>query len=110
MPDIFFFDHPIGSVIGRAKYRDYFSFTQGCTVGQNDGIYPEFGERVVMLSDSKVIGRSVIGDNVVISANAYIKDTVIPSDCIVFGSSPGLVIKQGQRDRVDDIVKSIFNV
>lgn len=110
MPEVFFFDHPMGSVIGRAKYKNYFSFGQGCTVGQNRGIYPEFGEKVIMLSDSKVIGNSKIGNNVIIAANAYIKDAVIPDDCIVFGHSPDLVIKRGRQEIIDDIVKSIFRV
>lgn len=106
MPNIFFFDHPVGSVIGRAKYRDYFSFSQGCTVGQNKGIYPEFGEKVIMLSNSKVIGKSKIGDNVIISANTYVKDYDIPNDSIVFGSSPNLMIKRNKQE----IIKDIFRI
>ncbi|MCI9545815.1 MAG: transferase [Lachnospiraceae bacterium] len=110
MPEVFFFDHPMGSVIGRAKYKKYFSFSQGCTVGQNGGVYPEFGEKVIMLSDSKVIGKSSIGNNVVIAANAYIKDAVIPDDCIVFGSSPNLVIKRERQEAINIIIKNIFIV
>ena len=32
MPEIWFFDHPQGSVMGRAEYSNFFSFGQGCTV------------------------------------------------------------------------------
>ena len=28
LPDIFTFDHPLGSVMGRASYSDYFTFSQ----------------------------------------------------------------------------------
>lgn len=93
LPPVFMLDHPVGTVLGRAKYGNYFTFTQGCTVGNNKGIYPVFGEHVTMLSDSKVIGSSIVGDNVVISANCYVKDAEIPSNAIVFGQSPHLVIK-----------------
>lgn len=93
LPDIYMSDHPVGTVMGRATYANYFSFCQGCTVGNNKGVFPVFGEYVTMLSDSKVIGNCNIGNNVIIGANAYIKDQDIPSNTIVFGISPNLVIK-----------------
>ena len=86
-------DHPVGTVIGRATFGNYFSFCQGCTVGNNKGIFPIFGEYVTMLSDSKVLGNCNIGNNVIIGANAYIKDENIPSNTIVLGISPNLIIK-----------------
>jgi serine O-acetyltransferase len=49
-----------------------------------------------MLSNSKIIGDSNIGDNVIIAANTYIKDTNIPNNSIVFGSSPNLVLKENK--------------
>ena len=63
--------------MGRAKYGNNFFFYQGCTVGGNvnNGIleYPIIGERVTMYSNSKVIGNSRIGNDLLISANTYIK-------------------------------------
>ncbi|RUT70537.1 transferase [Flavobacterium cupreum] len=94
LPDIFFLDHPLGTVIGRGVFKNYFSFNQGCTVGNNKGIFPVFGKNVKMLSNTKVLGNSTIGDNVIISANSYIKDTDIPGGSIVFGASPNLIIKK----------------
>lgn len=93
MPDIFFLDHPVGTVMGRAKYSNHFSFGQNCTVGNNKGIFPEIGERVNMMSGSKILGKSRIGNNVIIAANAYIKDQDVPSHTIVFGASPDLTFK-----------------
>jgi serine O-acetyltransferase len=93
MPDVFFLDHPVGSVLGRATYGLNFSFSQNCTVGNNKGIFPTIGKNVQMLSGSKILGRCKIGDNVIVSANTYIKDTDIPANSLVFGSSPNLVIK-----------------
>lgn len=92
LPDIFFLDHPVGSVLGRANYSDYFSFSQNCTVGNNHGIYPSFGTGVKLLSGAKVLGNCNVGDNVIVSANTYIKDQDISPNSIVFGSSPNLTI------------------
>ena len=97
LPDVFFLEHPVGSVIGRGVYGNYFSFNHGCTVGKNKGICPQLGERVKMLSNSKILGNSVIGNNVIIAANAYVKDTNIPDNSIVFGVSPNLVIKPNRN-------------
>ncbi|MDT8375579.1 MAG: hypothetical protein RQ867_02445 [Mariprofundaceae bacterium] len=97
MPDAFFLDHPVGAVLGRAKYGEGFSFSQGCTVGNNKGIYPSIGRDVRMMSGSKIVGDCEIGDHVIIAANTYIKDANIPSCSIVFGSSPDLVIKQKSK-------------
>lgn len=97
MPEAFHLDHPLGSVMGRATYGENFTFAQSCTVGNNKGIFPEIGRDVQMLSGSKILGRCRIGDNVVIAANTYIKDTDIPANSLVFGSSPNLVIKPRQR-------------
>lgn len=93
MPDIFFTDHPVGSVIGRAKFASHFSFSQGCTVGNNKGVYPEIGKNVRMFSAARILGRCRIGDNVLVSSGCCIKDEDIPSGSLVFGCSPHLTIK-----------------
>lgn len=100
LPDIFALDHPLGTVIGRGTFKNYFTFAQGCTVGNNKDIFPEFGERVKMLSNSKVLGNSKIGNNVIIAANTFIKDTNIPDNSLVFGSSPQLIIKNYSADEI----------
>lgn len=93
MPAVFFLDHPVGSVIGRAEIGEGFSFSQNCTVGNNKGSYPVLGRNVQMMSGSKILGQCRIGDDVILSANTYVKDADIPSASLVFGSSPDLVIK-----------------
>jgi serine O-acetyltransferase len=108
MPDIFFLDHAIGSVLGRAKYGNYFSFSQNCTIGNNKGLFPKIGENVCLMSGAKVIGNCVVGDHVIISANTYVKDQNIPSHSIVFGSSPNLLIKRKVKQYFLDHMKSKF--
>ena len=94
LPRFFHLDHPVGSVMGRAKYGEGFSFGQNCTVGNNRGIYPVLGENVRMCANSSIIGNCNIGDNVIIGANSGVKDENIPDNSLVFGYSPHLIIKQ----------------
>ncbi len=108
MPDIWFFDHPQGSVMGRARYADYFSFSQGCTVGNNKGAYPIFEKHVTMFSNSKVLGNCHIGNHVVFSANSYILDTDVPPYSIVFGTNPNIIIKSITPLKFNELTGSIF--
>jgi serine O-acetyltransferase len=96
LPEVFCVEHPLGAVIGRAQIGNYFFFAQGVTVGGNKGAYPVIGSRVTMLSNSKVVGKSIIGDNVILAANSYVKDTYIPANSIVFGQDRSLVIKENK--------------
>ena len=93
LPDIWLCEHPLGTVIGRGTFGVRFFFMQRCSIGHNHGIYPVLGNNVRMFFDSKIIGNSHIGNNVVISATSYIKDQDVPDDVIVFGQSPNLVFK-----------------
>lgn len=99
LPDIFYFEHPLGSIFGRAQYGNFFTAMQGCTVGGNKNRltgeihYPILGTHVTMLSNSKIIGNSKIGNHVTVAANAYIKDMDIPDNATVFGIYPDITIK-----------------
>ncbi len=94
LPEIFFFEHPLGLVLGRAEYGNNFFAMQGCTVGGNKSAYPKIGENVKMYSNSKILGNSIIGNNVIIAANTYIKDTHISDNSVVFGQYPNNIIKK----------------
>lgn len=99
LPDVFFLEHPVGSVFGRAEYGTNFFAMQNCTVGGNrdrktgELFYPVIGDNVKMYSGSKIIGKSKIGNNVTLAANTYVKDIEIPDGATVFGQSPNLVVK-----------------
>jgi len=104
LPDIFYADHPIGCVLGRAKYSNFFLASQGCTVGNNHGIYPFFNEYVVLHPYSSVLGRCSIGKNVEISAYAMIRDEDIPDNSIVFGQSPSLkIVRKSEEEMIKRI-------
>ncbi|BDB64722.1 hypothetical protein T36_1179 [Helicobacter cinaedi] len=92
LPEVFSLTHPLGSVLGRARYGNYLCVYQNCTIGVDggDGIAygPTLGEGVVLCASSKVIGRCQVGDNVIFGANAFIINTDVPSNSIVVGSYP----------------------
>ena len=102
LPEVWSAEHPVGSVLGRAKYGEGFFFYQGCTVGGNRGkdrvlYYPQIGYNVKMYANSSLIGKCHIGDNVILGAGTLVKDTDIPSNSIVFGQSPNLIIKENKH-------------
>lgn len=101
LPQHFGAEHPLGAVMGRAKYSNGFFFYQGCTVGgtrdkKGNLYYPEIGENVHMYANSSILGRCHIGNNVKIGAGAIIKNQNIPDNSIVFGESPNLIIKSNE--------------
>lgn len=106
LPDIWGAEHPLGSVMGRAKYGDHLFFYQGCTVGGswvgNKLLYPTLGEYVTMFSNSKILGNSHIGNHVVLAANAYVINCDIPDYSYVYPSIDGrnpLIIKSN-KDKI----------
>jgi serine O-acetyltransferase len=94
LPEYFSLDQPVGTVLGRAKYGNFFKFTQNCTVGNNKNIFPTIGNNVTMTANSMVFGGSKIGDNVIIGVGAVVKDEDVPDNSVVFGQSPNLIIKK----------------
>lgn len=98
LPDHFGAEHPLGAIMGRAKYGDGFFFYQACTVGgtkdkEGNIYYPIIGNNVHMYANSTLLGKCNIGNNVEIGAGAIIKNQDIPNNSIVFGESPNLIIK-----------------
>lgn len=106
LPEVFQFMHPTGTVLGHAKYGNYFCAYQGCTIGcGEDGVYPEFGDHVVMYAKSSVIGRCRIGSNVVIGAHALILNTNIPDNKVALGNGTSLQL----RDNSTHVLERRFN-
>ena len=98
LPSYFGAEHPLGAVMGRAKYSDGFFFYQGCTVGgtsdkEGNLYYPIIGKNVHMYSNSSILGNCQIGNNVNIGAGCIVKNQDVPDNCTVFGESPNLIIK-----------------
>lgn len=98
LPDIFLFVHPIGSILGRAEFSDYFIMYQGCTVGcLNEGIFPVFKGKTIMYSNSQIMGKCTIGDNVCIASGISVINTDVPDNTIVMGTYPDYIFKENKK-------------
>jgi serine O-acetyltransferase len=108
LPQYIFFEHPLGSILGRAKYSNYLCIFQNCTVGgtkvvkKNTIHYPLLEEKIILFSGASIIGDCHIGRNVVIAANTKIKNQDIPGNSLVFGESPSLIIKEQNKDYINN--------
>ena len=112
LPLHFMAEHLLGSVLGRAQYSDYLFVYQGTTIGGNRKgdvlYYPKVGENVVLYANATVLGNTSIGNNVIISANTYIINENIPNNCIVFGHSPNIIIKEQSEMKIKELTEHIW--
>lgn len=108
LPDVFAVQHPVGTVLGRASYSDYFICYHNCTVGANlDNDYPSFGRGIVMYGGSRVIGKTAVGDNSFVSTGAIIIDGgALESDSVLHGIYP----KAGRSRTERNVVRDIFGI
>lgn len=106
LPDIFMFVHPLGTILGNAVYQNYLVIYQNCTIGATHrGVYPTFGEKTILYAKSSIIGKCILGNNVIVGSSSAIVNIDIPSDTIVLGSYP----KNRFISNQSNIIDTIFN-
>lgn len=108
LPDIFLLSHPVGSVLGRASYENYFVCYQNCSIGGGRGgskgqSYPDLGEGVVLYKGSFIAGSCKIGNNVHIAAHASVLNQDIPDNSIASCASGSLELHKAKSS-----VKELF--
>lgn len=86
MPAVFLLVHPLGTVLGRAEYADYFIAYQRCTIGSNYDAYPRLGRHVTLRPGSSVLGRCLLGDNVTLAAESLLLDRDLPENTTYIGN------------------------
>lgn len=102
LPDIFLLVHPVGTVLGRGEYKDYFVAYQRVTVGGNTGLdYPFIGRGVAMYAGSALIGKCAIGENALISANVTVMDQDVPPSTIAYSDHTGIHFKEAKKSVFD---------
>lgn len=97
LPSIFLFVHPVGTVLGRAKYSDYLVVYQRVGVGSNHGIYPTIGEYATLHPGASVLGNSRVGSNCTIGTESLVLDKDIPSNSLYLGTPKDYLVK-GHND------------
>lgn len=108
LPDVFCWQHPVGTVLGRGKFQDYLFVYQRVTVGGNlRGVYPRIGRGVCLFGDTAVTGDCTVGDNVYVSLGTKLIENDVPSNVIAFGTKGALTFKPMQRSVIDEMFHRI---
>ena len=110
LPDIVLFVHPLGTVIGKAKFENYLVIYQNVTIGAAGGskkklLYPKFGKGVILYSNTSVIGDCSIGNNVIFGANTNIVNKNIKDNKVVLNNFPKNKIMNNNANNI----KSYFS-
>jgi serine O-acetyltransferase len=93
LPAIFLLVHPLGTVLGRGQYSDYFVAYQRVGVGSNHDIYPVFGQHVTLRPGAAVLGASTIGDHCQIATESLVLDRDVPAGSLYIGNPKTAVVK-----------------
>lgn len=93
LPEVFLLVHPLGTVLGRGTYGDYFAVYQRCGIGSNHDIYPRLGAHVTMRPGSAILGDCDIGDHVQIATESLVLDRAIPDRSVYIGNPKAAVVK-----------------
>jgi len=86
LPDVFYMEHAIGTVLGHATYSDFMVVLQNVTVNTGDVIL-EPG--VYLSAGASVIGTMTIGARSSIGPDTQVFNRDIPSDSVVFRDDAG---------------------
>lgn len=85
LPEHIKFVHPVGSVLGRATYGDYFCAYHNVTVGSSiDHEYPVLGTGVVLFGGARIIGPTRLGNNVLVQTDTTVMGADVPDNSVVF--------------------------
>ena len=108
LPDVFCVAHPLGTILGHAKYGNYLHIYQNVTIGStNEGIYPTIGEGVAFSSNTSAIGDCTIGNNVLFTANSFIINKNIPDNSLVTGHYPNNRIIPNKKPVIERLFEKV---
>lgn len=103
LPETFMFVHPLGTIIGNAKYGNYFAIYQNCTVGSTEQGYPTFSDGTILYARSMILGGCKVGADVVFAANSFVIDADVPANSTVVGQYPAHRILANDRSVAERI-------
>lgn len=108
LPEVWGIEHPLGSILGRAKYSSGLFLYQGTTVGGSNDCYPTLGKNVLLYSNSSILGNCNIGNNVIISSGVKILDKDIPDNSLVFSKNDEIVIVRKDKQYIKQKMSNIW--
>lgn len=100
-----FCDHPNGAIIGRANFNSCrsFSFSNQCTIGNSNNVYPTISGDLVMLPGCVLLGDTVIEGHVIMSNGCKIRNAGRLKNCIVYGEYPNNVIREISSEKFYEV-------
>jgi len=93
LPNIFLFVHPLGTVLGRGTYADYFLVYQRCGIGSNHDVYPEMREFVTLRPGSSILGNCFVEENCTIASDSLLLDKNLGRNSLYIGNPRDHIIK-----------------
>lgn len=115
LPDIFYWSHPVGTVLGKAKYGNFFSCRHGCTVATQDQYNAEgellsIGEGLFLGAGAGIYTTQIqIGNRVVIGAGTSVfKEKKIEDDTLVIQKGEETAHVKWSREIYNEHIK-VFN-
>ena len=97
MPNIFVFAHPVGSIIGNAKYSDGLYISQNVTINTDSGL--RIGRGCFLGVGAKIIGGQKIGDRCSIGTDVVIYNQSISEDSVCLNVDGKLEIRRRKSNR-----------
>jgi len=97
LPSVFLLVHPLGTVLGRGNYSDFFVAYQRCGVGSNNDVYPTFGRHVTLRPGSAVLGACTIGDHCQIATESLVLDRDLPDHTLYIGGPKTATLKRQDK-------------
>jgi len=98
LPNIFLIIHPLGTVLGRAKYSDYLTVYQNCTIGSNTKKSPILGKYLTLRPGSSILGNSKVGNNCQIASKSILIDQKISDNKTYFGNPKKFFLKKKKSE------------
>jgi len=98
LPDIFLVIHPLGTVLGRAKYSDYLTVYQNCTIGSNSKKSPKLGKYLTIRPGSTILGDSKIGSNCQMAAKSILIDQKLSDNTTYFGNPKKFFLRKKAKE------------
>jgi serine O-acetyltransferase len=93
LPSVFLLVHPLGTVLGRGQYSDFFIAYQRVGVGSNHDVYPKLGRYLTLHPGSAVLGNSTVGDHCTIASESLVLDLELPENVVYIGNPRDHLIK-----------------
>lgn len=106
MPEVFYIGHSVGIVLAKATYGNYLVLYQNSTVGRHKQDIPVIGDRVILYSNSAVIGRSVVEADCVVGQGTSVVNKRVPQGSMAYQRSGELQF----RPRPDDLLAEYFRL